>query len=67
MLQKTDFYILMYFSDFIFPLYWDSMAAGEATKVVVLQPSSREYQTVQEGFKRTTDKSIIKVSGIHEK
>uniref|UniRef100_A0A4W6D8G4 Poly [ADP-ribose] polymerase n=1 Tax=Lates calcarifer TaxID=8187 RepID=A0A4W6D8G4_LATCA len=47
---------------FTLPLYWDNMAAGEGMKVVELQPSSAEYQTVKEAFKRTaTAKTIIKI------
>lgn len=55
------------FSDFTLPLYWDNMAAGEGMKVVELQPSSAEYQTVKEAFKRTaTAKTIIKVGGFDQ-
>lgn len=49
------------FSDFTFPLYWDSMLTDEAVKVS-LQPSSREYKTVKEDFKQSSNKTIVKVS-----
>lgn len=47
--------------DFTLPLYWDSMALGEDLKVVELQPSSAEYQTVKEAFKRTVHKTVMKI------
>ncbi|XP_069028357.1 protein mono-ADP-ribosyltransferase PARP14-like isoform X1 [Embiotoca jacksoni] len=47
--------------DFALPLYWDSMAANEMIKVVALQPSSAEYRTVKELFKRTSTKSVVKI------
>ncbi|XP_029381987.1 protein mono-ADP-ribosyltransferase PARP14-like isoform X2 [Echeneis naucrates] len=47
--------------DFTFPLYWDNMAAGENMKVVVLDPSSAEYRTVKEAFKRTAAKTVIRI------
>lgn len=36
------------------------MANGDM-KVVTLQPSSAEYQSVKEGFKRTVTKTVTKV------
>ncbi|XP_017293710.2 protein mono-ADP-ribosyltransferase PARP15 [Kryptolebias marmoratus] len=59
--QRTKLKRLENLPDFIFPLYWDSMAAGEAMKVVVLQPFSQEYQRVQIGFKRTANNNILKI------
>ncbi|MEQ2230859.1 hypothetical protein ILYODFUR_033601 [Ilyodon furcidens] len=59
--QKTLIKRLENLEDFIVPLYWDSMAAGEAMKVVELQSSSREYQTVKERFKRTAKKTVMKI------
>ncbi|XP_044039273.1 protein mono-ADP-ribosyltransferase PARP14-like [Siniperca chuatsi] len=47
--------------DFPLPLYWDNMAAGEVLKVVALQPSSAEYRTVKEAFKRTVSKTVMKI------
>ncbi|KAG8006072.1 Poly [ADP-ribose] polymerase 14 [Nibea albiflora] len=47
--------------DFTFPLYWDNMADDENMKVVVLQPSSAEYRTVKEAFKRTVPKTVMKI------
>uniref|UniRef100_A0A671W3Q5 Poly [ADP-ribose] polymerase n=1 Tax=Sparus aurata TaxID=8175 RepID=A0A671W3Q5_SPAAU len=46
---------------FTLPLYWDSMTHGEAFKVVALQPSSAEYKSVKEGFKRTVSKTVMKI------
>ncbi|GLD53862.1 poly [ADP-ribose] [Lates japonicus] len=60
--QKAKLKRLENLPDFTLPLYWDNMAAGEGIKVVELQPSSAEYQTVKEAFKRTaTAKTIIKI------
>ncbi|MEQ2292390.1 hypothetical protein AMECASPLE_022686 [Ameca splendens] len=59
--QKTLIKRLENLEDFTVPLYWDSMATGEAMKVVELQSSSREYQTVKEGFKRTAKKTVMKM------
>ncbi|KAI3375716.1 hypothetical protein L3Q82_004024 [Scortum barcoo] len=47
--------------DFTLPLYWDNMGDGEVLKKVSLQPSSAEYQTVKEAFKRTVRKTVIKI------
>ncbi|CAI5669260.1 unnamed protein product [Oreochromis niloticus] len=47
--------------DFTFPLYWDPMAANETMKVVSLEPSSAEYQSVKEAFKRTVTKTVMKI------
>ncbi|XP_037614203.1 protein mono-ADP-ribosyltransferase PARP14-like [Sebastes umbrosus] len=52
---------LEHLSDFTLPLYWDNMAAGEASKLVALQPSSAEYRTVKEAFKRTVRKTVMKI------
>ncbi|KAM6894235.1 protein mono-ADP-ribosyltransferase PARP14 [Lycodopsis pacificus] len=52
---------LEHLSDFSFPLYWDNMAASEAFKKVPLQPSSAEYRTVKEAFKRTVQKTVMKI------
>ncbi|XP_027143708.1 poly [ADP-ribose] polymerase 14 isoform X2 [Larimichthys crocea] len=52
---------LVNLSDFTFPLYWDNMADDENLKVVVLQPSSQEYRTVKEAFKRTVSKTVMKI------
>nr|XP_023010512.2 poly [ADP-ribose] polymerase 14 [Maylandia zebra] len=48
-------------TDFTFPLYWDSMAASESMKVIPLESSSPEYQTVKEAFKRTVTKTVMKI------
>uniref|UniRef100_A0A3Q2D0V0 Poly [ADP-ribose] polymerase n=1 Tax=Cyprinodon variegatus TaxID=28743 RepID=A0A3Q2D0V0_CYPVA len=50
---------------FTFPLYWDNMASDEAMKVVPLQPNSEEYRRVEEGFKRTANKTIERLQNIH--
>ncbi|XP_031706813.1 protein mono-ADP-ribosyltransferase PARP14-like [Anarrhichthys ocellatus] len=52
---------LEHLSDFSVPLYWDNMAASEAFKKVPLQPSSAEYRTVKEAFKRTVQKAVMKI------
>uniref|UniRef100_A0A3Q4G910 Poly [ADP-ribose] polymerase n=1 Tax=Neolamprologus brichardi TaxID=32507 RepID=A0A3Q4G910_NEOBR len=46
---------------FTFPLYWDPMAANETMKVVSLETSSAEYQSVKEAFKRTVPKTVMKI------
>ncbi|XP_078132752.1 protein mono-ADP-ribosyltransferase PARP14-like [Sander vitreus] len=51
-------------SDFTLPLYWDNMAASEFFKVVALQPSSAEYRTVKEAFKRTVPKTVLKIERV---
>ncbi|XP_076581410.1 protein mono-ADP-ribosyltransferase PARP15-like [Chaetodon auriga] len=52
---------LVNLSDFTLPLYWDNMADGENFKAFELQPSSAEYRTVKEAFKRTAPKTIMKI------
>uniref|UniRef100_A0A672GID0 Poly [ADP-ribose] polymerase n=1 Tax=Salarias fasciatus TaxID=181472 RepID=A0A672GID0_SALFA len=48
-------------ADFILPLYWDNMSTGENLKVVQLQPSSTEYRTVHDSFKRTANNTVTKI------
>ncbi|XP_055358541.1 protein mono-ADP-ribosyltransferase PARP14-like isoform X2 [Betta splendens] len=62
--QKTKLKRLENHPDFTLPLYWDNMTASETTKVVVLQPSSAEYQTVKEAFKRTVKKTVTKIERV---
>nr|XP_046236902.1 protein mono-ADP-ribosyltransferase PARP14-like [Scatophagus argus] len=50
--------------DFTFPLYWDNMADDEDFKVFVLEPSSSEYRTVKEAFKRTAKMTVIKIERV---
>ncbi|XP_068584437.1 protein mono-ADP-ribosyltransferase PARP15 [Cebidichthys violaceus] len=57
---------LEHLSDFTFPLNWDNMAAGEAFKKVALQPSSAEYRTVKEAFKRTVQKTVMKIERLQD-
>ncbi|KAM8746728.1 protein mono-ADP-ribosyltransferase PARP14-like [Acanthopagrus schlegelii] len=59
--QTTKLKRLVNLPDFTLPLYWDSMTHGEAFKVVALQPSSAEYKSVKEAFKRTVSKTVIKI------
>ncbi|KAM4537347.1 uncharacterized protein PAE49_021685 [Odontesthes bonariensis] len=47
--------------DFTLPLYWDNMATDENLRVVPLDRSSAEYRTVQEAFKKTVHKNILKI------
>uniref|UniRef100_UPI0009B3C6CB poly [ADP-ribose] polymerase 14-like isoform X1 n=1 Tax=Monopterus albus TaxID=43700 RepID=UPI0009B3C6CB len=47
--------------DLTLPLYWDNMATGENLKVVTLQPSSPEYQTVEKAFKQTVTQTVMKI------
>ncbi|XP_053199088.1 protein mono-ADP-ribosyltransferase PARP14-like [Scomber japonicus] len=47
--------------DFTLPLYWDNMANDNNLMVVALQPSSAEYRTVKEAFKRTVTKTVMKI------
>ncbi|KAM9426844.1 protein mono-ADP-ribosyltransferase PARP14-like [Pholidichthys leucotaenia] len=50
--------------DFTFPLYWDSMVADLQMLSVALDPSSAEYKTVKEGFKRTVHKTVLKIERV---
>uniref|UniRef100_A0A669C4Q5 Poly [ADP-ribose] polymerase n=1 Tax=Oreochromis niloticus TaxID=8128 RepID=A0A669C4Q5_ORENI len=59
--QTTKLKRLENLSDFTFPLYWDPMAANETMKVVSLETSSAEYQSVKEAFKRTVTKTVMKI------
>uniref|UniRef100_A0A671W1H6 Poly [ADP-ribose] polymerase n=1 Tax=Sparus aurata TaxID=8175 RepID=A0A671W1H6_SPAAU len=59
--QTTKLKRLGNLPDFTLPLEWDNMAAGESFKVVALQPSSAEYKSVKEGFKRTVAKTVMKI------
>ncbi|XP_031582744.2 protein mono-ADP-ribosyltransferase PARP14-like [Oreochromis aureus] len=59
--QTTKLKRLENLPDFTFPLYWDSMAASESMKVITLESSSAEYQTVKEPFKRTVTKTVMKI------
>ncbi|KAE8279182.1 Poly [ADP-ribose] polymerase 14 [Larimichthys crocea] len=47
--------------DFTLPLYWDNMGNDENFKAFVLQPTSQEYRTVKEAFKRTVSKTVMKI------
>ncbi|XP_072232472.1 protein mono-ADP-ribosyltransferase PARP14 [Leuresthes tenuis] len=58
--QSTQLKRLENLSDFILPLYWDTMSSSEFMKVT-LRPSSAEYRTNKEGFKRTLNRTIIKI------
>ncbi|XP_036452955.1 protein mono-ADP-ribosyltransferase PARP14-like [Colossoma macropomum] len=51
-------------SDFSFPLYWDSMDPGETLKLVTLPSSSAEYKRVKADFKRTVQKTVLKIERI---
>uniref|UniRef100_A0A8C4HGD9 Poly [ADP-ribose] polymerase n=1 Tax=Dicentrarchus labrax TaxID=13489 RepID=A0A8C4HGD9_DICLA len=46
---------------FTLPLYWDNMADGEDFQTFVLQHSSPEYRTVKEAFKRTVQRTVMKI------
>ncbi|XP_039465741.1 protein mono-ADP-ribosyltransferase PARP14-like [Oreochromis aureus] len=59
--RRTKLKRLENLPDFTFPLYWDPMAANETMKVVSLEPSSAEYQSVKEAFKRTVTKTVMKI------
>ncbi|XP_030609406.1 protein mono-ADP-ribosyltransferase PARP14-like [Archocentrus centrarchus] len=59
--QTTKLKRLENLPDFTFPLYWDNMAAAETMKVVTMEPSSAEYRTVKEAFKRTASKTVMKI------
>ncbi|XP_050970591.1 protein mono-ADP-ribosyltransferase PARP14 [Labeo rohita] len=51
-------------SDFSLPIYWDNMGQSDSLKVIVLDPSSAEYQTVKMGFKTTVKKTVLKIERI---
>ncbi|XP_008284620.1 poly [ADP-ribose] polymerase 14 [Stegastes partitus] len=59
--QKTKLKRLENLGDFTLPLYWDSMTADEGMKVVTLDPSTAEYRTVKEAFKRTVTQAVMKI------
>ncbi|XP_073331280.1 protein mono-ADP-ribosyltransferase PARP15 [Pagrus major] len=59
--QTTKLKRLVNLPDFTLPLYWDDMAGGEAFKAVALQPSSAEYKSVKEDFKRTATMTVMKI------
>ncbi|KAM7366391.1 hypothetical protein PAMP_015834 [Pampus punctatissimus] len=59
--QATNLKRLVNLPDFTLPLYWGNMAYNENLKVVVLQSTSAEYQTVKEAFKRTVSKTVMKI------
>ncbi len=48
-------------SDFTLPIYWDNMSQSDPLKVVDLDQSSTEYQTVKMDFKKTVTKTVLKV------
>ncbi|XP_061566424.1 protein mono-ADP-ribosyltransferase PARP15-like [Cololabis saira] len=47
--------------DFTFPLYWDAMTPAEDLKQVLVDPSSAEYRTVLEAFRKTVTKTVVKI------
>ncbi|XP_066536455.1 protein mono-ADP-ribosyltransferase PARP14-like [Hoplias malabaricus] len=51
-------------SDFSIPFYWDNMVPGEALKVVPLLVTSAEYRRVKADFKRTVQKTVLKIERI---
>ncbi|XP_054457974.1 protein mono-ADP-ribosyltransferase PARP14-like [Anoplopoma fimbria] len=59
--QTVQLKRLEHLSDFTLPLYWDNIAASEAFKKIELQSSSAEYRTVKEPFKRTVQKTVMKI------
>ncbi|XP_050969990.1 protein mono-ADP-ribosyltransferase PARP15-like [Labeo rohita] len=50
--------------DFALPIYWDNMSESDTLKVIDLDPSSTEYQTVKAEFKRTVTKTVLKIERI---
>ncbi|XP_028285396.1 protein mono-ADP-ribosyltransferase PARP14 [Parambassis ranga] len=55
---------LEHLPDFTFPLNWDNMVAGGTLKLVALLHSSAEYRTVKEAFKRTVNKTVMKIERV---
>ncbi|KAM6909003.1 protein mono-ADP-ribosyltransferase PARP15-like [Xenentodon cancila] len=47
--------------DFSLPLYWDAMAPGEHLKQVLVDPCSAEYRSVLEAFRKTANKTVVKI------
>uniref|UniRef100_A0A7N6FI70 Poly [ADP-ribose] polymerase n=1 Tax=Anabas testudineus TaxID=64144 RepID=A0A7N6FI70_ANATE len=47
--------------DLMLPLYWDNMKTGEYLRVVSLESTSAEYQTVKQDFRRTVTRTIMKI------
>ncbi|KAL1271942.1 hypothetical protein QQF64_030958 [Cirrhinus molitorella] len=41
--------------DFALPIYWDKMSQSDTLQVFDLDPSSTEYKTLKEDFKKTQD------------
>ncbi|GLD53861.1 poly [ADP-ribose] [Lates japonicus] len=62
--QTAELKRLQNLPDFTLPLNWDNMAAGEDMKMVALQPSSLEYRSVKEAFKRTVHKTVMKIERV---
>ncbi|XP_059211394.1 protein mono-ADP-ribosyltransferase PARP15 [Centropristis striata] len=62
--QTAQLKRLQHLPDFTLPLYWDNMAEGETLKRIALQPSSAEYRTVKEGFKRTVQKTVMRIERV---
>ncbi|RXN09996.1 poly [ADP-ribose] polymerase 14-like protein [Labeo rohita] len=50
--------------DFAVPIYWDNMNKSETFKVIELDQSSGEYETVKMDFKRTVTKTVLKIQRI---
>ncbi|RXN18969.1 poly [ADP-ribose] polymerase 14-like protein [Labeo rohita] len=50
--------------DFTLPIYWDNMNQSETFKVIELDQSSGEYETVKADFKRTVTKTVLKIERI---
>ncbi|KAK2862993.1 hypothetical protein Q5P01_002526 [Channa striata] len=50
--------------DLTLPLDWDSMTTAEDLKVVTLESSSAEYQTVKKDFRKTATNTIVKIQRV---
>ncbi|KAK2913336.1 hypothetical protein Q8A67_001735 [Cirrhinus molitorella] len=50
--------------DFALPIYWDKMSQSDTLQVFDLDPSSTEYKTLKEDFKKTVTKTVLKIQRI---
>ncbi|XP_051999457.1 protein mono-ADP-ribosyltransferase PARP15-like [Xyrauchen texanus] len=62
--QVTQLKRLENLPDFSLPIYWDNMSQGEVLKVINLDQSSAEYQRVKTDFKKTVQKTVLKIQRI---
>ncbi|XP_051991394.1 protein mono-ADP-ribosyltransferase PARP14-like [Xyrauchen texanus] len=62
--QVTKLKRLENLPDFSLPIYWDNMSQSEVPKEINLDQSSEEYKRVKTDFKKTAQKTVLKISRI---